>query len=62
LIFRFLQSKQRIVVWLYENTELRIEGRLIVRARSLPASCKRAPRLLCPLLTRLPGCRGLTST
>ena len=29
LIFRFLQSKQRISVWLYENTELRIEGRII---------------------------------
>jgi len=29
LIFRFLQSKQRISVWLYENTEMRIEGRII---------------------------------
>jgi len=32
LIFRFLQSKQRVQVWLYENTELRIEGRIIVRS------------------------------
>ena len=31
LIFRFLQSKQRICIWLYENTTLRIEGRIIVR-------------------------------
>ena len=35
LIFRFLQSKQRIQIWLYENTDTRIEGRIIVRA---PAS------------------------
>jgi hypothetical protein len=32
LIFRFLQSKQRIQIWLYENTDTRIEGRIIVRA------------------------------
>ncbi len=31
LIFRFLQSKQRIQIWLYENTDTRIEGRIIVR-------------------------------
>eukprot|EP00658_Telonema_sp_P-2_P051610 TRINITY_DN396_c0_g1_i4.p1 TRINITY_DN396_c0_g1~~TRINITY_DN396_c0_g1_i4.p1 ORF type:complete len:148 (+),score=51.54 TRINITY_DN396_c0_g1_i4:50-493(+) len=29
LIFRFLQNKQRIQIWLYENTELRLEGRII---------------------------------
>lgn len=29
LIFRFLQSKQRILVWLYEQTDMRIEGRII---------------------------------
>eukprot|EP00775_Hariotina_reticulata_P012468 gene12468-12603_t len=29
LIFRFLQSKQRILVWLYDQTDLRIEGRII---------------------------------
>ena len=29
LIFRFLQNKTRIQVWLYENTDLRIEGRII---------------------------------
>ena len=27
LIFRFLQNKARIQVWLFENNELRIEGR-----------------------------------
>jgi len=29
LIFRFLQSRTRIQIWLYENTNLRIEGRII---------------------------------
>jgi small nuclear ribonucleoprotein E len=29
LIFRFLQSKQRILVWLYEQPDTRIEGRII---------------------------------
>ena len=29
LIFRFLQSKQRCLIWLYENTDTRIEGRII---------------------------------
>lgn len=29
LIFRFLQSQQKIQIWLYDHTDLRIEGRLI---------------------------------
>eukprot|EP00631_Chrysoreinhardia_giraudii_P000650 CAMPEP_0197414802 /NCGR_PEP_ID=MMETSP1170-20131217/1486_1 /TAXON_ID=54406 /ORGANISM="Sarcinochrysis sp, Strain CCMP770" /LENGTH=98 /DNA_ID=CAMNT_0042941555 /DNA_START=119 /DNA_END=415 /DNA_ORIENTATION=- len=29
LIFRFLQSRTRIQIWLYENTTMRIEGRII---------------------------------
>eukprot|EP00727_Mastigamoeba_balamuthi_P001865 m51a1_g11676 putative small nuclear ribonucleoprotein e (98) ;mRNA; f:836-1494 len=29
LIFRFLQNRSVIQVWLYENTDLRIEGRVI---------------------------------
>lgn len=29
LIFRFLQSRQKIQVWLYEQPDLRIEGRII---------------------------------
>mmetsp|Transcript_46723 Transcript_46723/g.93582 ORF Transcript_46723/g.93582 Transcript_46723/m.93582 type:complete len:90 (-) Transcript_46723:130-399(-) len=29
LIFRFLQNKSRIQVWLYEQTDLRIEGQII---------------------------------
>jgi len=29
LIFRFLQNKARIQIWLYENTDLRIEGKII---------------------------------
>uniref|UniRef100_J3L987 Small nuclear ribonucleoprotein E n=1 Tax=Oryza brachyantha TaxID=4533 RepID=J3L987_ORYBR len=51
LIFRFLQSKARIQIWLFEQKDLRIEGRIIralfgsVRKRILPyeelcCSCK----------------------
>lgn len=29
LIFRFLQNKTRIQIWLYENVDLRIEGRIV---------------------------------
>merc|ERR1712183_697830 len=29
LIFRYLQSRARVQVWLYENQNLRIEGRII---------------------------------
>lgn len=29
LIFRFLQSKARIQMWLYDQADLRIEGRII---------------------------------
>ena len=29
LIFRFLQNKARIQVWLYEMKDLRIEGRIV---------------------------------
>lgn len=29
MIFRFLQNKTRIQVWLFEQTDLRIEGRII---------------------------------
>ena len=32
LIFRFLQNKSRIVVWLFDQVHCRIEGRIIVRA------------------------------
>ena len=31
LIFRFLQSKVRVQVWLFEQTDMRIEGKIIVR-------------------------------
>jgi len=31
LIFRFLQSRQKVQIWLFEQTDLRIEGRIIVR-------------------------------
>ena len=29
LIFRFLQNKTKVQVWLFENTDLRIEGRIV---------------------------------
>lgn len=29
LIFRFLQSRQKIQIWLYDQADLRIEGRII---------------------------------
>ncbi|KAI8590118.1 hypothetical protein HDU87_003524 [Geranomyces variabilis] len=29
LIFRLLQQKSRVQIWLYEDTELRIEGQII---------------------------------
>lgn len=29
LIFRFLQSRQKIQIWLYDHSDLRIEGRII---------------------------------
>lgn len=28
LIFRYLQNRSRVQVWLYENTHLRIEGHI----------------------------------
>jgi hypothetical protein len=58
LIFRFLQSKQRIQIWLYENTDTRIEGRIIVSAHNLLLLIKY--KLLTALLLRLT--RGSMST
>jgi small nuclear ribonucleoprotein E len=29
LIFRFLQSRQRVQVWLFDHADLRVEGRLV---------------------------------
>ena len=29
LIFRFLQSGDRVVVWLYDRTDMRIEGKIL---------------------------------
>jgi hypothetical protein len=30
LIFRFLQSRQKIQIWLFDHNDMRIEGRIIV--------------------------------
>lgn len=35
LIFRFLQSKTRVQIWIYEMNDLRIEGVIVVSDRSL---------------------------
>ncbi len=37
LIFRFLQNKTRVQIWLFENTELRMEGAIVVRLPLSPA-------------------------
>ena len=29
MIYKFFQTKTRVEIWLYDNTELRIEGRII---------------------------------
>ncbi|KAJ3060714.1 hypothetical protein HDU98_003362 [Podochytrium sp. JEL0797] len=29
LIFRFLQQRSKVQIWLYEQTDIRIEGRII---------------------------------
>jgi hypothetical protein len=44
LIFRFLQTKARIQIWLYENTDTVIEGRIIVSSPGVypPADLLRA--------------------
>lgn len=31
VIFTFLQKRTRVEIWLFENTDKRIEGRIIVR-------------------------------
>ena len=33
LIFRFLQSKTRVQIWIYEMTDLKIEGVIVVSCR-----------------------------
>lgn len=33
LLFRFYQSRSRIQIWLYQQPDLRIEGRIIVCPR-----------------------------
>jgi small nuclear ribonucleoprotein E len=34
LIFEFLKNRERIQVWLYENTSMKIEGIIIVSAQA----------------------------
>ena len=32
IIFSYLQKHTKVVIWLYDNTEFRLEGYIIVRA------------------------------
>jgi len=52
LIFRFLQKKQRVSIWLYEQTTTRIEGRICVSP---------TPRLSCKRWGAAKGDRALES-
>ena len=36
LIFKFFQKNMRVEVWLHENTDLRIQGKIIVCAHIKP--------------------------
>lgn len=39
LIFRFLQSRQKVQIWLYHQTDLKLEGRVIVSiSASVPSA------------------------
>jgi small nuclear ribonucleoprotein E len=51
LIFRFLQNKSRIQIMLYEHNDMRIEGRIIVRASTLPSALRGEPIGLAALST-----------
>jgi hypothetical protein len=44
LIFRFLQNRTRIQIWLYEQTSMRIEVRRSVRAEPTTNLCDLASR------------------
>ena len=43
LIFRFLQTKARIQIWLYENTDTVIEGRIIVSTHASSTHTRARP-------------------
>ena len=43
LIFRFLQTKARIQIWLYENTDTVIEGRIIVSTHASSTNTRARP-------------------
>ena len=59
LIFRFLQSRQKIQIWLFEQQDLRIEGRIIVSWIPSLNSSSALPAALCQWLLI---CRALMST
>ena len=48
LIFRFLQSKTRVQIWIYEMNDLRIEGVIVVSDRSLEVKKGKTELQGCP--------------
>ena len=56
LIFRFLQNQQRISVWLFNQSNLRIEGVILVR---VPGHCVGVAWALCGLFLCLSVAKGL---
>jgi len=62
VIFKNLQQRQKVVVWLYDNIEMRIEGKIIATfARPTRRTChirafSRSFRALFPTLPLLPHC------
>lgn len=34
VIFRYLQRQTRVSLWLYDNVDMRLEGKIIVRAHN----------------------------
>ena len=56
LIFRFLQSRQKVQIWLYDQADLRIEGRIIVRRLCPPTPCScRSYFLFCWAVLHVPS-------
>lgn len=60
MIFRYLQSKARIQVWLYEMADLRIEGRIVGFDEYMNVVLDDAEEVRAPVAgPSLTRCRGL---
>jgi hypothetical protein len=49
LIFRFLQQRQRVQVWLFGQTDMRMEGRIAGRGGRLSRLRRCLPRAAAPV-------------